>query len=369
MKGWIKYLNGTLAGLIAITSAASASCKPNETDSYAKKLNLPKEDRAIISQLAYDDNTKALLNEVSYLPGELQLSEEVLNYLKDISANKKVTNDEFAGFQDLDQDAIKNVDELKYGTDLLKPNPNVKYAIDKGLTAYIKEIKPLDENEEMDYVKEGLKKQLVEELYELSAEVRKDSRTISILENITQDGDVTNDELNRFIDLDQDGVSNRDELSVYQTDPLAAEKWDDFDTVTKILNTPEKISTWVGKNIKYRSEDVNEYVPASIVFERKYDDCDGFATIQAYFLRYHGYDAWNIGIGIEGLSGHNVAGYIVEGKYSVLDIGGIKRGAFNSWEDLADSYIRGASIRLFNPFDINSPTTDPFLLPNIIIRH
>ena len=47
----------------------------------------------------------------------------------------------------------------------------------------------------------------------------------------------------------------------------------------------------------------NEYVPAWVVYERGIDDCDGHATIQAYFLKANGYEAWNVGIGIGGPEG------------------------------------------------------------------
>lgn len=89
------------------------------------------------------------------------------------------------------------------------------------------------------------------------------------------------------------------------------------------------MSRFIRENIIYRPESRNEYVPAKTVFERKYDDCDGFATLQAYLLRANGYDAWNIGIGIETPTGHNVCGYKQGGSWFVLDVDAMK-GPFGS---------------------------------------
>jgi hypothetical protein len=52
---------------------------------------------------------------------------------------------------DTDGDGILDGDEvLKYGTDPLKLNPNVKYALDRGLADYLFLVKPLDEDEVQD---------------------------------------------------------------------------------------------------------------------------------------------------------------------------------------------------------------------------
>ena len=131
------------------------------------------------------------------------------------------------------------------------------------------------------------------------------------------------------------------------------------------LNTPEKVSSWVEQNIKYKSEDINEYAPAWLIFERGYDDCDGFATIQSYFLKANGYDAWNIGIAIETPYGHGVCGYRDNDEWFVLDTYGVTRGPFEYLEQLADEVgnlvgiPEGSSIYLIDPFDIISTTSFP----------
>lgn len=146
-------------------------------------------------------------------------------------------------------------------------------------------------------------------------------------------------------------------------------RWEDFDEVVDRLNSPGLISVYTGANIKYQEEAVNEYVPARLVFERKVDDCDGFATFQSYLLRANGYEAWNVGLAIGTPTGHNVCGYIKDGSYWVLDVGGRMKGPFRSLDELADSYIPRAAIVLFNPFDITSPITgSAFVLPHTVYR-
>ena len=48
---------------------------------------------------------------------------------------------------DTDGDRISDYEEIfKYGTDPLKPNPNVRYALDRGLESYLFLVKPLDDD-------------------------------------------------------------------------------------------------------------------------------------------------------------------------------------------------------------------------------
>ncbi|GEM_PF-2068773 len=105
---------------VTIGAVMAGGCA-NETDAYAGRLNLPKQNKAIVRQLKYDDNTRALLDEISYLPEAYQLDKRVLNYLKDIAKDRKVTDNELAEFSDFDGN-LSNRDELKYGTDLFDPD-------------------------------------------------------------------------------------------------------------------------------------------------------------------------------------------------------------------------------------------------------
>lgn len=177
LKDWIPTswkragVNISLATVIGVTGAVASGCA-NETDGYAKELKLPQENQTIVRQLEYAPNTKALLDEIGCLPGEIQISENVLNYLKDISADRKVTSDELGNFRDFDKDGLKNSEELKYGTDLftddsdrdglkdsdeihiyktnpVKPNPNVAYTLKKD-PSFIDYFKLFDEDGRQD---------------------------------------------------------------------------------------------------------------------------------------------------------------------------------------------------------------------------
>lgn len=147
-----------------------------------------------------------------------------------------------------------------------------------------------------------------------------------------------------------------------------------FKEIVSLLDTPDKVSIFMESNIKWDGRyDIetaggNEYVPAKVVYERGIDDCDGHATIQAYFLKANGYDAFIVGIGIEGPEGHNVCVYLDNGLYWMLDNCGAKKGPFKSLDELGDSIINGASIIIFDPFDITSPTRNPFQLPHHVYR-
>jgi len=72
-----------------------------ETGKYAKQLNLPEETIAIVNELNYETNTIALLDEISCLPEHVQTNEQFLNYLKQIAADKQVTDDELVRFKEM----------------------------------------------------------------------------------------------------------------------------------------------------------------------------------------------------------------------------------------------------------------------------
>jgi hypothetical protein len=124
-------------------------------------------------------------------------------------------------------------------------------------------------------------------------------------------------------------------------------------------------------NIRWEPEKTNEYLPAKMIFERKYDDCDGHAILQSYLLKTNGYDAWVVGLSIESELGHNVCGYYINKLIYILDNEGLQRGPFNSWYEVGDFYSNigwaepHCSIRLLNPFVIKKPITD-YTTPNVM---
>jgi len=127
----------------------------SEVTDYAEDLDLPSE----VVQMLYplnsngmDANAKAIIDEVYTLPKSLQIHEETLDYVKEIAQDKKISSEEIARFKKLDHDAdgldLEKEEEL--GADPSKPNPNIKYALDKGLSDYIEQIKLMDEDGNQD---------------------------------------------------------------------------------------------------------------------------------------------------------------------------------------------------------------------------
>ena len=152
---------------------------------------------------------------------------------------------------------------------------------------------------------------------------------------------------------------------------LGKSKFHKFLELMRKLNTPDLVSNYMKNNVRWMPEKENEYVPAWIIVERGYDDCDGHAILQAYLLRVNGYDAWVVGLSIEGALGHNVCGYLHNDLIYILDNEGLKRGPFSSWEEVGDFYSGigwakpHCSIRLLDPFTITKPITD-YTSPNVM---
>ncbi|GEM_PF-6059532 len=152
-------------------------------------------------------------------------------------------------------------------------------------------------------------------------------------------------------DTDSDGESDSVEILVYGTDPKHAEKWQDFNTVVKILDSPKKISRYMKDHFTYypdpESEDI--WQKASETFYRKGGDCEDYAIFALYCLRTHGwaYDAFDviknhsaavIGIIWSGIEvGHAVLVYVEDGKFYLIHSGIIPtEGPFLDLESLID---------------------------------
>ena len=93
--------------------------------------------------------------------------------------------------KDSDDDGISDVEEVfKYNTNPLKTNPNVKYAIDKGLEEYLFLVKPLDE----DGVQDRNEREFVELLLE-NRKILVIPTFINYLKEKASDGLITDEEL------------------------------------------------------------------------------------------------------------------------------------------------------------------------------
>ena len=122
----------------------------------------------------------------------------------------------------------------------------------------------------------------------------------------------------------------------------------------------------------------NEYVPARVMYERAQgqprmvDDCDGHAIFQSTVLEANGWDAYMIGLSIEGPIGHNTAGVnLSDGRILVIDDAGIIEGYFDSLASVARHYIQkgwmtdGGTLKIIRGSQITRVTTD-YTSPNVL---
>lgn len=94
-------------------------------------------------------------------------------------------------------------------------------------------------------------------------------------------------------DTDGDGYSDEEELSIWKTAPKVAEKWNDLDTVTGILNTPEKISFFLKREfLEVRKPSRLFATPVAELFNQRSGDCDEFAMLAIYWLAKNGFEAY-----------------------------------------------------------------------------
>jgi hypothetical protein len=219
------------------------------------------------------------------------------------------------------------------------PNPVEEYAKSLGLSeALTDSLKPLGEDGIM-----GLTEQhLIDELHILPLKIQIDIKTQSILKDITQDGQVTYDEFYRFQDLDQDGVSNKDEISVYETNPLVAEAWNDFDTVTGILNTPEKVLFWSRNNLRFDMNRLKNVGDPKTTFELKRGVCRHYAMFATECLLRTGYNVENLTVTWGNNEGHTVSILKQNDEFWVVMDSSLMsiQGPYRNYDEIANSIIK-----------------------------
>ncbi|MBC8446905.1 MAG: SH3 domain-containing protein [Chloroflexi bacterium] len=143
-----------------------------------------------------------------------------------------------------------------------------------------------------------------------------------------------------------------------------------FDEIVPLLSTPELVSRFMKNNVRWDGSydptvcGGNEYDPAWMVYQHGVDDCDGHAILQCYLLERNDWDAYMIGLSVEGPVGHNVCGVNMDGAILVLDNEGWIVGPFNSLAEVAKHYIGkgwmkdGGSLRTMRASQIAQVTTD-----------
>jgi len=138
----------TIAAILPTLSLTA--CQPSETAINAQNLKLPEQEIKIVGQLQYDNNTQALLIELSSLPAELHANEALIKQLQIVSADGKVSDDKLQKFKDLDQDGLLNADEIKYVTNLLNPDTDAD-GLSDGQEVFTYKTDPLKPNPIVSY--------------------------------------------------------------------------------------------------------------------------------------------------------------------------------------------------------------------------
>jgi predicted transglutaminase-like cysteine proteinase len=141
--------------------------------------------------------------------------------------------------------------------------------------------------------------------------------------------------------------------------PGAREKFT-FQKILPCLNDPVLVNAFVRNNMTYQTEAQNEYIPASTIYERGYDDCDGLAILQCYLLEKNGWDAYMIGLSIDTATGHNVCAiYLPDGILILDNMKDLQ--LFSSFTEIAQFYIDegnmkpGGKIRTIRASAIETP--------------
>ena len=117
--------------------------------------------------------------------------------------------------KDTDKDGLDDKFEVDNGLDPLKPNPVYTYLKKKNSLEVYKLFKPLENDSKLD----NDEKALIE--YYLSlGDYKNNEFVLSLLKMIVKDGRVTPDELNKFMDWDEDKLENLKEVKEYGTDPF-----------------------------------------------------------------------------------------------------------------------------------------------------
>lgn len=140
-----------LAGLL--TSIACA----NEVVSYCQKNDLSPQLTKLFKSLGsggMDQNEKSLIDEVILLPSAFQTNDRILSLLREITQDKKVTDEELSKFRDPDGDGLKNSEELKSQTNLLNPDSDNDELKD-GEEVFTFKTNPLKSDSDGDGLKDG----------------------------------------------------------------------------------------------------------------------------------------------------------------------------------------------------------------------
>jgi len=119
-----------------------------------------------------------------------------------------------------------------------------------------------------------------------------------------------------------------------------------FQETISSLDTPEKLSDWMLKNIEYEShyeiwvETGVQYIASpEEIFESKCGDCADFAVFACAVLEYHGYETEILGIEVasDPSKGHAVCVYQSSSLLYIISVDRIE-GPYQTYQDIAFAY-------------------------------
>jgi len=92
-----RLLNFLFSALILFSFSISA-CQsgPSRAETYAREHNILEQNIVTLSQLELDPNAQSLIDQLSLLPPGVQSNEKTLNYLKEITADRKISENELS---------------------------------------------------------------------------------------------------------------------------------------------------------------------------------------------------------------------------------------------------------------------------------
>lgn len=123
----------------------------------------------------------------------------------------------------------------------------------------------------------------------------------------------------------------------------ATETTADFQETISSLDTPEKLSDWMLKNIKYESHyeiwvetGVNYIASPEEIFESKRGCCAEFAVFACAVLEHHSYEAeiLSISVAADPSQGHSVCVYQSSSLLYIINVGRIE-GPYQTYQDIA----------------------------------
>ena len=149
-----------------------------------------------------------------------------------------------------------------------------------------------------------------------------------------------------------------DQVSDVKKEPSET-KAKSFSEVVAELNTPGKVYSWMGKNIRYKTDEsyADEFRDPEMTFALKYGDCDDYAVLADYILKKHGYDSQVVSV-FTSEAGHTVCVWKdAAGKYNHLSNSSIRLISADKLENVANDVY--ANWKVYSIYPDNQGIVNP----------